>query len=431
MEAEMTLRDYWNVVVNRRIVIVVCVAVAAAVSVVASALTTPVYAASSEVLIQPRGQDGLFADGVANLNSRAVETEVQVIEGRSVSDRVAEDLGIDDPPDVSAVAIGDTDAVRLTVRSSNRQNAELLADAYATAYIDIRREQSVDELLAASSEVQRAIDELQAQLDELPSDDPRESALVSQQAGFRTTLDQLRVDAALRTGGATVIKAAEAPLGAVEPAALRSAVLAAFVGLLVGLGFALFLEYSDDKVRTDDDLERIGPLPLLAHVPVDPPSDSRPLALSDPSHSSVESYRGLRTNIQFLALDRSMKLVQVTSSLAGEGKTTTATNLAVVLARAGNRVAVVDADLRRPRINAVFGIAASPGLTDLLLGASPRDVRESIEVSDGVLDVYPAGDVPANPSELLSGERVRTLLRVMAEHYDFVIVDSAPILPVS
>jgi len=428
----MTMRDYWNVVANRRIVILVCVALAVGMSVVASALTTPVYAASSEVLIQPRGQDGLFADGVANLNSRAVETEVQVIEGRAVKARVAEDLGVEDPPDVNAVPIGDTDAIRLTVRSTNRANAATVANAYAEAYIDVRREQSVEELLAASSEVQRAIDDLQTQIEALPDGDPTLNALVAQQAGFRTTLDQLRVDAALRTGGATVIRQAEVPESPVEPTTLRSAVLAGVVGLLIGLGVALFLEYSDDKIRTDDDVERASGLPLLSLVPIDPPPDNRPIALAEGTHDSVEAYRGLRTNLQFLALDRALRTVQVTSSLPGEGKTTTATNLAVVLANAGNRVALVDADLRRPRVHQVFGVSVSPGLTDLLLGTNPSVAAVDVPVDgDGSLTVYPSGDVPPNPSEMLSGDRMRSLLDAMADHYDYVIVDSAPILPVS
>ena len=101
---------------------------------------------------------------------------------------------------------------------------------------------------------------------------------------------------------------------------------------------------------------------MLAVVPVDPPPDNRPIAISEPAHDAVEAYRGLRTNLQFLGLDRPIRVVQVTSSMAGEGKTTTSANLAVVLAQAGHRVALVDGDLRRPRLHEVFGIPQTPGL---------------------------------------------------------------------
>jgi capsular exopolysaccharide synthesis family protein len=167
-------------------------------------------------------------------------------------------------------------------------------------------------------------------------------------------------------------------------------------------------------------------------VPVDPPPDDRPIALSEPGHESVEAYRGLRTNLQFLGMDRPMSVIQLTSSMAGEGKTTTSANLAVVLAQAGHRVALVDSDLRRPRLHEVFGVPQAPGFTDLLLGADAKDSVNHIDVGgEGRLSLFTAGVIPSNPSEMLSGRRTRQLLAEMGAHYDYVIVDSAPILPVS
>jgi non-specific protein-tyrosine kinase len=383
--------------------------------------------------VQPRGQDGLFQDQVVNLNDRAIQTEIQVIEGEAVRDRVQSDLGLDErPPPANAAAVGETDVISITVRDANAQNAQTYANAYADAYIDIRREQAVDQLLTASAEVQQAIDDLQAQIDALPEDDTRRNALATQLANFNTTLDQLRVDAALRTGGAAIIRPAELPTDPLEPTPARTVTLAAIVGLLIGLGAAFLLDYLDNKVRSEDDLEKLTDRPVLAVVPVDPPPDNRPIAISEPSHTAVESYRGLRTNLQFLGLDRAIRVVQLTSSMAGEGKTTTSTNLAVVLAQAGHRVALVDADLRRPRVHEVFGIPQTPGFTDLLLGLEAKAVVNHVDIdSANRISVYTSGSVPSNPSEMLSGRRVRQLLNEMGGHYDYVIVDSAPVLPVS
>lgn len=429
----MTLRDYAGVVVRRKWIVVAATLITTVIAVVLSALQTPIYSTDAEVLIQPRGQDGLFQDQIVNLNDRAIETEIQVIEGQAVRARVQQDLELTRVPDeVSASSVGATDVISVRVRDANASNAAVLATGYAQAYIDVRREQSVAELLAASTEVQMAIDDLQTQIDALPPGDPQRTSLAAQLANFQTTLDQLRVDAALRTGGASVIKQAEVPDSPVEPTPLRTAVLAFIVGLLIGLGAAFLIDYLDDKIRNADDIESLTQRPILAEVPVDPPTDHLPLAISDPSHVSVESYRGLRTNVQFLALDRKLDVIQVTSSLPGEGKTTTATNLAVVLARAGQRVALVDADLRRPRVHEVFGVPASPGLTDILLGSSPRDSANVVTIGDGFqIDVYTAGIVPSNPSEMLSGKRMRHAMTRMGEFYDVVVVDSAPILPVS
>jgi capsular exopolysaccharide synthesis family protein len=429
----MTLRDYASIVIRRKWIIVVATVLTVVVAVVSSVLQTPIYSSNAEVLIQPRGQDGLFEDQIVNVNDRAIQTEIQVIEGQAVRTRVQENLGLAQlPPEAKASSIGDTDVISIAVRDPNAANTATLATAYANAYIEIRREQSVDELLAASAEVQAEIDDLQAEIDSLDAADPRRGPLVAQLGTFTITLDQLRVDARLRTGGATVIKEAQVPSSPIEPTPLRTATLALVVGLLLGLAAAFLIDYLDDKVRDPDELESLTQRPILAEVPVDPPIDHRPLAVTDPTHESVESYRGLRTTIQFLAIDENLDVIQVTSSLAGEGKTTTATNLAVVLARTGNRVALVDADLRRPRVHEVFGINQGPGLTDILLGSSPKDVVQTVPIGgDNSLAVYTAGPIPSNPSEMLSGRRMQLMLDQMGNHYDFVVVDSAPILPVS
>jgi succinoglycan biosynthesis transport protein ExoP len=433
INGEMTLRDYSAVVVQRKWVVIAAVLIAVAVAVVSSALQTPIYSADTEILVQPRGQDGLFEDRIVNLNERAIQTEIQVIEGGAVRARVQQDLALEElPVEVDASAVGQTDVVRMAVRSTSAANARTLADAYAEAYISVRLEQSVNELLAASTEVQRAITQLQTQIDVLADDDLSRPGLVAQLSNFSSTLDQLRVDQALRTGGATIIKSAETPESPVEPTPARTAALAFVVGLLIGLGAAFLLDYLDDKIRSEDDLERATQRPVLAVVPIDPPPNNLPIAMTEPDHASVEAYRGLRTNLQFLGLDRPINVVQVTSSLPGEGKTTTAVNLAVVLAQAGHRVALVDADLRRPRIHQVFAVPQSPGFTDLLLGEKPSMVANRIPVDGGTpISLFTSGAVPANPSEMLTGRRIRKLLAEMGGHYDYVIVDSAPVLPVS
>jgi len=431
--AEMTLRDYAGVVDRRKWIVLAAVMLTTLTAVGLTALQTPIYSASAEVLVQPRGQDGLFENQVVNLNDRAIQTEIQVIEGQAVQKRVERELGLSEaPPDAKASAVGDTDVISINVRDANAANAAMYADAYAAAYIEVRREQAVKELLDASTEVQGAIDGLQAELDALAENDPARAGLVAQIANFNTTLDQLRVDAALRTGGAAIIKSAEIPDTPIEPTPTRTAVLAGVVGLLIGLGAAFLVDYLDDKIRSEHDLELLADRPVLAVVPIDPPPDNRPIAVSRPSDEAVEAYRGLRTNVQFLGLDQPINVIQLTSSMAGEGKTTTSANLAVVLAQAGHRVALVDADLRRPRVHEVFGIPQSPGFTDLLLGIEPRESVTHFDVDGGSrLSVYPSGVVPSNPSELLSGRRTKRLLSEMGKHYDFVIVDSAPILPVS
>ena len=342
-------------------------------------MQTPIYSASSDVLVQPRGQDGLFENQVVNLNERAIQTEIQVIEGQAVRERVQDDLGLaEPPPPANASAVGETDVISITVRDTNAANARLSPNAYAAAYIDVRREQAVDELLAASAEVQIAIDDLQAQIDALdrrrPSPHRRSSPSSS---NFNTTLDQLRVDAALRTGGAAIIKSAEVPTSPVEPTPARTAMLAAVVGLLIGLGAAFLLDYLDDKVRSEDDLDAAR-RPAGARRRADRPAARQPADRHQRAGTRLPSRptAGCAPTCSSSGSTEPISVIQLTSSMAGEGKTTTSANLAVVLAQAGHRVALVDADLRRPRLHEVFGIPQIPGFTDLLLGAEPEGRRQ-------------------------------------------------------
>jgi len=194
------------------------------------------------------------------------------------------------------------------------------------------------------------------------------------------------------------------------------------------LGAAFLVDFLDDSLRRTEDIEAMTGLPVLAVVPVEPPPDHRPIALSEPQEFAVEVYRGLRTSVQFLGLDKPLRVIQVTSSLPGEGKTTTATNLAVVLAQAGKEVALVDADLRKPRIHEVFQIPLRPGLTETLVATEAMDMAVN---HLGRLHVIPAGSLAPNPSEMLASSRFVALVKELSERYDYVVVDSAPVLPVA
>src|SRR5205085_2490524 len=181
-------------------------------------------------------------------------------------------------------------------------------------------------------------------------------ALVTQQAAFKQQLDQLHVDASLSSGGAQLVTSSPIPTTPVSPRPKRTGALALGVGVLFGVGVAFLFEYLDDSIKTKDDLERAAQgVPTLAVIPSvlewRSKDQARLVSISEPTSSAAEAYRSLRTAVQFMALDRPMRTIQITSPSASEGKTTTLANLGVALARAGQRVVFVDCDLRRPRIH--------------------------------------------------------------------------------
>ena len=138
-----------------------------------------------------------------------------------------------------------------------------------------------------------------------------------------------------------------------------------------------------------------------------------------------EAYRTLRTNIQFSSVDKPIKTLMVTSSMMSEGKTTTLTNLAETFAQAGNRVIIVDADLRRPRVHQVFGVSNQQGLTNVLAGQV--DLKDVVKVAGSQINILTSGPIPPNPSELLGSTKMKELIQVLSDHYDIVVIDTPPV----
>ncbi|MCU1392766.1 MAG: lipopolysaccharide biosynthesis [Ilumatobacteraceae bacterium] len=440
---EMNLRDFWRTITRRSWVVAVALVATVAPAVALSLLQAPIYEASARMLLQTSSNDSLFSTSTqSNTNANLVNNEIQVVEGEVVYQRVKKDLGItEDPPRASAASFGDTDVVIVTVSSGDPVTAAALANAYVDAYINTKRSQAVASLVAASDELQTKISELQTQIDGLDqqinassTDDDttleaQRRVLVDQQAQFNQRIDQSQVDAALSSGGAQLVRPAEEPTDPSEPDPIKTALLAIAVGLIIGVGAAFVLDYVDDSVRDAGELTRIGNgLPILALVPATNAPDKRPIALSRPNDVTVEGYRTLRTNLQFMGVEKLMQVFEVTSSLPGEGKTTTAANLAVVLSQAGSSVVLVDADLRKPRVHQMFNIEEREGLTDALIGS---DFGLIVRKIDDNLCVITAGAMQPNPSEMLGAQRMRGVIEELKLRFDYVIIDSAPVVAVN
>jgi polysaccharide biosynthesis transport protein len=205
------------------------------------------------------------------------------------------------------------------------------------------------------------------------------------------------------------------------------------VGLLIGLGAAFLVDYLDNSLRDEEDLAKSTRLPVLAVIPKLKdwkPTDVHVITREQPSSPPAEAYRALRTAVQFLGVDREMKVMQVTSPRPGEGKTTTSTNLAVACARAGQRVVLVDCDLRRPRIHAFFGLPNDKGFTTAMVGATFDEVAQKVD-GEPNLSIISSGPIPPDPSELLSTRTASTFIRKLSQEVDLVVIDSPPVLVVA
>ncbi|MDQ6947220.1 MAG: polysaccharide biosynthesis tyrosine autokinase [Actinomycetota bacterium] len=441
-------RDYLRVVVRRRYTIVLIVVLFVGPAVSVSLLQSPVYAAKSRVLLQ-----ALTPESLVNANSgtptdpaRTLHTQLEVFAGEPLRGAVKTKLG--SIPSISAKGVGETDVIEITAHDGGAKTAATIADAYADAYVALRRTQAVDNLVAAGQQVQTRLTEAQKRLDDLeaqiaaaPPDrqaalrqSPDRDALVAQVAILRQKIDNLQIDQGLNSGGAEIVTHARIPTNPVSPRPFRTGLLAFAVGLVVGTGIAFLLEYLDDSVKTRDELSRLTGRPVLGVIPVvvDQAESADPVvSLKDPHSPAAEAYRSLRTSIQFLALDTPVVTIEVTSPSPREGKTTTVANLGVAMARAGQRVVIVGCDLRRPIVHEFFGLDGTLGLTSVILGKAPLSSVVQAVHGQNRLSVLPSGPLPPNPAEILSSWRFAEVLTSLQQNADVVLLDAPPVLPVT
>jgi receptor protein-tyrosine kinase len=210
--------------------------------------------------------------------------------------------------------------------------------------------------------------------------------------------------------------------------------IAALAGVLIGLAGAMVIDSLDDTVRRERDLTAkirgLSPPPVLAVVPAERIRSGRPKAVTSPDGRAAAIYQALGRNIHFVGIRRPATIIQLTSPWPGAGCTAMVADLAVGLARVGHSVAAIDADLRQPGLHRLFATPQVPGLADILYGESVDFVAAPVTLPGGVeLVLVPAGDVGERPAEMLSNPRCRDVIRDLSQRYDYVLVDSAAVLP--
>ncbi|SDD03284.1 polysaccharide biosynthesis tyrosine autokinase [Auraticoccus monumenti] len=230
---------------------------------------------------------------------------------------------------------------------------------------------------------------------------------------------------------ATVIASAVVPIAPSSPDVRRNTVLGLLLGAVVGVGVAVLRTLLDTRVRDEVDVAKVTDHSVMGVVGLDAEAQAHPLVVhTDPHSPRAEAYRRLRTNLQFLDLAGRPSSIVITSSIPGEGKSTTSINLATTMAETGQTVLLIDADLRRPQVAKYLQLEGAVGLTTVLIGRA--DLIDVVQpLGDGNLHVLPSGQIPPNPSELLGSDRMRRLLVEAAERYDIVLLDSPPLLPVT
>lgn len=290
---------------------------------------------------------------------------------------------------------------------------------------------------ARSVALDRAIVHQRAELRLLPEKQYRQAELErNEQVTEKTYLalqdryQSLRIAEESTLANAQVIDPARVPEGPVSPKRRLNFILSVLVGLMVGVGIAALQEALDDTLHTSEDVEKELSLPMLGVVSLISTPEDRSMLHTSTMSSVAEAFRMVRSNIKFMAVDKSLQTIMVTSAGKGEGKSTTAANLAMALARDGRKVAIVDGDLRRPSVHKQFGVPNTQGLTNAIVGGM-RITEVMVDVGVENLSVLTAGPIPPNPAELLDSARFAHILDELKSTYDSIVFDAPPVLGVA
>jgi capsular exopolysaccharide synthesis family protein len=240
------------------------------------------------------------------------------------------------------------------------------------------------------------------------------------------------VSTELKTSNIRVVDAAERPGRPTSPQRALNLLLGVLGGAMLGVGLGFFFEYLDSHVKTPDELRAhlglvsLGMLPALQTKEL---GGMYPLLGGRVTGAFTEAFRAVRTNIIFSSAEEGSRTLVVTSTGPGEGKTTFASNLAVSLAQTGQRVLLIDADMRKPKLQEAFGVPQEPGLSNVLVGSAKANEAVRKSKTPG-LWLLPAGRIPPNPAELLGSQRCKELMNTLKEHFEWIIVDSPPVMAV-
>jgi capsular exopolysaccharide synthesis family protein len=410
------LRERWPVVLAA---LVVCTGVAVALSLSG----TKQYSATSSLLLRESQLTGLIdpSGGGTKDPQRDQSTNLLLVQSTTVANRVKKALRLPDPAgsllgQISAQAEPDADLLNITATDPDPRRSAALANGFADQFVSYRREVE----RARIAEGERL---LRQQIAQLPPE------ATAQRSELQAALNRVTALRAVTTGNAEVVDRAGVPGAPSSPRPKRDAALGLVLGLVAGLALAFLVDLFDRRVKSVEDFEaRYGLRALSAVVE----RDRVPASLRD-RQAALEPFRILRGALSFLSTSSDIRVVMVTSAVPGEGKSTVAAGLARAVALSGERVVLIEADLRRPTFHEQFDLGGDDrGLTTALVAGVPaRDLLRPGVSGLPTLSVLPSGPLPSNSAELLRSAEMSDVLRELADEVDMVILDAPPLLPVA
>lgn len=449
----MELRQYFNTFRKWLWLIVLATAVATAASFLATRQQPPIYAAKTTLMVGQTLDNPNPTGNEVWLGQQLAQTYAEIAKRDLVRGETMKALGLSWLPEYTVQLVPNTQLLEIRVVDTDAARAQAVAAELANQLVlqspsssDRNRQERSDFVTRQLQELEANIDETKVRIDELQEQlagmfsarqiadtqtqiGALEQKLNSYQGNYASLLSFL--EGGINT--INVVEPAVAPTAPIGPNRGMTILLAAAIGFLLAAGAAFLLDYLDDTLKTPDDIKDaidVSTLGAIARIEGEKPEERLVTALY-PKSPAAEAFRILRTNIQFSSLDNPPRTLMVTSSNPSEGKSTTLANLAVVMAQQGQRVVVLDTDLRRPTLHRIFQVPNNAGLTNALLQEHPSEEGFLQPTRVENLQILTTGPLPPNPAELLSSAKFAKLMNKLQEQADVLLFDSPPVMAVT
>ena len=444
------IKEYMHILWAWAWLIILAGVLAAGAAYVFSINSIPIYQTSTRLLIS-EAPITRSIDYSSMVDSYYItETYADMLVDRPVMEGVIDTLGLTTTPEelkeqIQVEIVRNTQLLVIKVTDTDPYRAAQIADTTATVFVDRINELQSQRYADTRENLAEQIQIMEQQIEETnqaiagSSVETKLAQLETRLTEYRrlysnlvTSYEQVRLAEAQTKTTIVISETAAVNNRPISPRTYRNTLLAGLLGVMLAAGFIFAINALDDTIKNPDEVSRRFNLPLLGVIASHKIPSGKPISEAHPRSPVAESFRALRTNLTYTLVDKPLRRVMVTSPTPQVGKSTVLSNLAVVLTQGENKVVLLDADLRRPQIHHIFNLSNQIGLTNLFL--RPVDVLLNgvvTMVNSNRLAVITAGGVPPNPSELLTSKKMLEILGYLNQDYEFILVDSPPILTVT
>ena len=417
---------------------------------IVSALMPATYHSSTTLLVNQSAGTRIASEETLRTSELLARTYAEMIVKRPVLEKTIQRVGVDLTPAelgemLTVTTVKGTQLVLVDVQAPDASLAADLANSLVLMFSEELLEKQTARFAEAITSLETQISDVEKQIQETTqflqtSTDPAEiermeTRLAQYEEKRKNLVLRLQEERVVEEQSSPEVVQVEFALISTEPTSpkpLRNATVAAVVGLMLSAAGIYIYDTLDDSIKDPDEINRQVHLPVMGSIgQYKDPEDGQLITQSMPRSPVAESFRALRTNVQYVSVDAPLKKLLITSPTPGDGKTTVAANLAMVMAQGGRSVTVVDSDMHRPRVHRVFHVNRRPGLSSLFIKPTIRLNGSFQATAQEGLHVIGAGDMPLKPAEWLGSKKMREIIDVVLEQSDLVILDTPPVLSVT